>query len=170
MKNGWLASRLLSLFSVLYMTPATQKGHRTETDAVRKGTEPRVQTVAKPEMNRSIKVCVAAWLIPGLGHYILGKRIRALILFLAIVGMFVLGLLMHGTFFAIGSPSILERLGYLGELCAGLPMPVAKFFGYGGGKPFFISADYGTAYLVSAGMLNLLSILDAYDIAVGRKR
>lgn len=99
----------------------------------------------------------------------LKKKWRALILFLAIVGMFVLGLLMQGQFFALASPSYLERLGYLGELCSGLAMPVAKFFGYGGGNPFFISADYGTAYLISAGMLNLLTILDAYDIALRRK-
>lgn len=92
-----------------------------------------------------------------------------MILFLAIASMFVLGLLMQGQFFVLASASYLERLGYLGELCAGLPMPVAKFFGYGGGNPFFISADYGTAYLVTAGMLNLLSILDAYDIAMERK-
>jgi hypothetical protein len=114
-------------------------------------------------------ICIAAWLLPGLGHWRLKRRGRALILFVAIVGMFALGLLMHGTFFAAGSASILERLGFLGELCAGLPMLAAKFFGYGGGKPFFVSADYGTAYLVSAGMFNILSILDAYDISLGRK-
>ena len=149
------------------MTSATQKGHRSEAEAAQQRAEPGFESRVEPA--GLIKICVAAWLIPGLGHYLLGKRIRALILFLAIVAMFVLGLLMHGTFFEIGSPSILERLGYLGELCAGLPMPVAKFFGYAGGMPFFISSDYGTAYLVSAGMLNILSILDAHDIALGRK-
>jgi hypothetical protein len=151
------------------MTSATQKGHRSEQGTVPQGTASGVKTMPQAVTNRLIKICVAAWLIPGLGHYLLKRRIRALILFTAIVSMFVLGLLMHGTFFEIGSPSILERLGYLGELCAGLPMPVARFFGYAGGAPFFLSADYGTAYLVSAGMLNILSILDAFDIAVGRK-
>jgi hypothetical protein len=48
-------------------------------------------------------------------------------------------------------------------------MPAARFFGYGGGDPLFVSADYGTAYLVAAGMLNVLAILDAYDVATGRK-
>jgi hypothetical protein len=147
------------------MTPATQKSQRTESSTADLG----VRSAPKRDHSGLIKICVAAWVIPGLGHYLLKKRIRALILFLAIVGMFVLGLLMHGTFFEIGSPSILERLGYLGELCAGILMPAATFFGYGGGRPFFISADYGTAYLVTAGMLNILSILDAYDIAVARK-
>jgi len=48
-------------------------------------------------------------------------------------------------------------------------MPVARFFGYTGGNPLYVSADYGTAYLVAAGMLNTLSVLDTYDIATGRK-
>lgn len=118
---------------------------------------------------RLVTLCIASWLIPGLGHWMLKRKWRALILFLAIISMFVLGLLMQGQFFPLGSASYLERLGYLGELCAGLAMPVTKFFGYGGGNPFFVSSDYGTAYLVSAGMLNVLAILDAYDIALNRK-
>jgi hypothetical protein len=92
-----------------------------------------------------------------------------MILFATIVMMFGFGLLMQGAFFSASSQSILERLGFCGELSVGLPMMVAKFFGYGGGNPFFASADYGTAYLVSAGMLNLLALMDAFDIAVGRK-
>jgi hypothetical protein len=151
------------------MTPVTQKSYHPASTPGEKTAEPGSRGVSKAEHHGLIKICVAAWLIPGLGHFLLKKRIRALSLFLAILGMFVLGLLMHGTFFELGSPSILERLGYLGELCAGLSLPVAKFFGYAGGTPFFASADYGTAYLVCAGMLNVLSILDAYDIALGRK-
>lgn len=125
--------------------------------------------VSPPATGRLVTLCVASWLVPGLGHWMLKRKWRALILFLAIISMFVLGLLMQGQFFPPGSASYLERLGYLGELCAGLAMPVAKFFGYGGGNPFFVSSDYGTAYLVSAGMLNVLAILDAYDIALNRK-
>ena len=126
-------------------------------------------TLAKPDTGRLIRLCVAAWAIPGAGHFMLGRRGRALILFLAIVTMFVFGLLMKGQFFSTQSASWLETLGYYGELCVGLAMFVARFFGYAGGDPFFVSADFGTAFLVSAGMLNVLAILDAYDIAVGRK-
>lgn len=122
-----------------------------------------------PAFGRVFKLCVASWLVPGLGHWLLKRRRRAVVLFAAIIAMFVFGVLMRGQFYALASSSYLERLGYLAELCTGLAMPVTKFFGYGGGNPFFISSDYGTAYLVSAGMLNLLTILDAYDIAAGRK-
>ncbi len=123
---------------------------------------------AKPATGRLVWLCVSGWFVPGLGHWMLGKKIRALILFTAIVTMFLLGLAMKGEFFSTASGSYLETLGYFGEMCVGLAMPIASFFGYAG-NPFFVSADYGTAFLVSAGMLNVLSILDAYDIAVGRK-
>jgi hypothetical protein len=118
---------------------------------------------------RLVRLCAAAWLVPGAGHYLLGRRGRALVLFLAILAMFGFGLLMKGQFFSTGSPSWLETLGYFGEMCVGLAMPVARFFAYSGGDPSFVSADFGTAFLVSAGMLNVLAILDAYDIAVRRK-
>jgi hypothetical protein len=124
---------------------------------------------AKPKLSRLVWLCVGAWAVPGLGHFLLGRKWRALILFSAIVAMFLLGLAMQGEFFTTTSGSYLQTLGYYGELCVGLAMPVARFFGYAGGNPLFVSADFGTAYLVAAGMLNTLSILDTYDIAVGRK-
>ena len=124
---------------------------------------------SRPPIATLVRLCVAAWLIPGLGHLLLRRRWRALILFAAIMTMFALGLAMQGQFFSTGSPSFLQTLGYYGELCVGLAMPGARFFGYSGGDPFFISSDFGTAYLVSAGMLNVLAVLDCYDIAMGHK-
>lgn len=123
----------------------------------------------QPSSGSLFGLCLAAWLVPGLGHFMLGRRGRALVLFLAITGMFVFGLAMQGQFFGTGSASYLHTLGYLAELAIGVPMPAASFFGYAGGKIFAVCSDYGTAYLVSAGMLNVLAILDAYDIALGRK-
>lgn len=114
-------------------------------------------------------ICAAAWLVPGLGHLMLGRKVRSGILFACIITMFALGVLMKGQIFSSASSSYLETLGYYGELCVGLAVPVVRFFGYNGGDPFFGSSDYGTAYLVAAGMLNVLAILDAYDIGVGRK-
>lgn len=122
----------------------------------------------RPDTARLVRLCAAAWLVPGAGHYMLGRRQRALVLGTAILTMFVFGLVMKGQFFSTASPSWLETLGYFGEMCVGLAMPVARFFTYAGDLSF-VSADFGTAFLVSAGMLNVLAILDAYDIAVGRK-
>jgi len=140
--------------------------------AVVEETRPKAKaesTPAPPPLGRLIWLWVAAWAVPGLGHYLLRRKWRALILFACIVAMFVFGLAMKGQFFATGTGSYLESLGYFGEMCVGLAMPIAQFFGYSGGDPFFVSADYGTAFLVAAGMLNVLAILDVHDIALGRK-
>jgi hypothetical protein len=133
------------------------------------GAEASATAMAHPKTGQLVWLCVAAWLIPGCGHFMLGKKGRALVLGAAIIVMFIFGLLMNGEFYAPQSGAILRSLGYVGEMCVGAAMPVAKFFGYSGGDPFFVSADYGTAFLVTAGMLNVLTILDAYDIAMGRK-
>jgi hypothetical protein len=124
---------------------------------------------AHPSTLTLVRLCVAAWLVPGLGHLLLKRRWRALILFASIITMFALGLAMQGQFFSTSSASYLEVLGHYGELCVGLAMPGARFFGYSGGDPFFVSSDFGTAYLVAAGMLNMLAVLDCFDIAMSRK-
>jgi hypothetical protein len=123
----------------------------------------------KPKPGVLIRICVAAWLVPGFGHLMLGRKWRALILFCSIIGMFLLGIVMQGKFFSLHSPSYLQTLGFFGERCVGVAVPTAFFFGYTGGDPYFVSSDYGTAFLVAAGMLNVLTVLDAYDIALGRK-
>ena len=123
----------------------------------------------KTSAGNLFSLCLAAWLIPGLGHLLLGRKWRALILFVSIVGMFVMGIAMQGQYFSLGSGSYLHSLGYFAELAVGVPMRAATFFGYGGGDTFFVCSDYGTAFLIGAGMLNLLTVLDVYDIAQGRK-
>lgn len=130
--------------------------------------KPKVE-VSHPPTAKLVRVCIAAWLVPGFGHLLLGRKWRAAILFVTILTMFVFGLAMKGEFFSTGSGSILQTLGYFGELCVGVAMPAATFFGYSGGDPFWASSDYGTAFLVAAGMLNVLTVFDVYDIAMGRK-
>ena len=125
--------------------------------------------VKAPPRGVLVRVCALAWLVPGLGHFLLKRKGRGGILFAAIVGMFLLGIGMQGEFFRVASGSYLRTLGFFGQMCVGLPLPVTRFFGYSGGNPYFVSSDYGTAFLVAAGMLNVLCVLDAYDIAMGRK-
>ena len=133
--------------------------------------QPQEETLPQRKvlLGEKIQLCISAWLIPGAGHLFLGLRWRALVLFGAINGMFLFGLVMQGRFFELTPGSWLRSLGFLGECCVGIVLPLAHWFGYGGGDPFFISYDYGTAFLVAAGMLNILCILDVYDIAMGRK-
>lgn len=141
---------------------AEEENVRDEPKAVAEAKQPR------PDTAKLVRLCAAGWLIPGFGHLLLGRKGRALILFSAIAGLFVFGLAMKGEFYTTGTGSYLESLGYLGEMCVGIAMPIAKFFGYAG-DPFFASTDYGTAFLVAAGMLNVLTVIDAFDIAMGRK-
>src|ERR1700683_416403 len=86
----------------------------------------KASSSARPDTGRLIRLCVAAWLVPGAGDFMLGRRGRALIFFLCIILMFVFGLLMKGQFFSTQSASWLETLGYYGELCVGAAMFVAR--------------------------------------------
>jgi Family of unknown function (DUF6677) len=142
---------------------------KTAEEEEKSTSEPAKPSRAPASSGSLFGLCVAAWVIPGLGHFLLGRKRRALILFLGIVVMFVLGLAMQGQFFSTGSGSFLHTLGYFAELSIGVPMPAATFFGYAGGNTYFVCSDYGTAFLIAAGMLNVLAIIDAYDIALGRK-
>jgi hypothetical protein len=112
---------------------------------------------------------VAAWLVPGGGHFWLRRWGRGAILLGTVGAMFVAGLLMEGRFFGYQPSNIVETLGFLGDLCAGLLFMAAKLAGYeavASGSPL---VDYGTKFLLVAGLLNVLCVLDAYDIAVGNK-
>ena len=112
---------------------------------------------------------VAACLVPGGGHFWLRRWGRGAILFGTVGAMFAAGLLMEGRFFRLQPSNPVELLGFLGDLCAGLLFVAAKLTGYEGvasGSPI---VDYGTKFLLVAGLLNVLCVLDAYDIAVGNK-
>lgn len=112
---------------------------------------------------------VAAWLVPGGGHFWLRRWGRGAILLGAVGAMFAVGLLMQGRFFRFDPSNIVETLGFLGDLCSGLLFVVAKLGGYESASSGSPIADYGTKFLLVAGLLNVLCILDAYDIAVGNK-
>jgi hypothetical protein len=116
-------------------------------------------------------VLAAAWLIPGGGHFWQRRWGRGGLLLGSIGLMFFLGLAMGGRFFQLQLKPVnyVETLGYLGDLCSGLFCLGAKFFGYDVPPAASPAADYGTKFLLVAGLLNVLCILDAYDIAVGNK-
>lgn len=143
---------------------------RMAKSAAKKRAEAAPEEESKVPTGVLVRLMVAAWLVPGGGHFLQGRKGRALILFGSIISMFIMGVVMNGEFFRLNSPSILQRLGFVGEWSVGAAMAVAHFFGYSGDDPFFASADYGSAFLVAAGMLNILTMFDAYDIAMGRKK
>jgi len=115
-----------------------------------------------------------AWLIPGGGHFWLKRYGRAGLLAFAIIGMYLFGLMMRGALFQPGrGPDLLTTLiqygGFIGNICSGLLYMLTVWLGYS--QPDVPGAvhDYGTKFLVTAGLLNILAMVDAYEIAVGRK-
>ena len=132
--------------------------------------------------------CVLAWVVPGAGHFYLGRRVRGVAFFAIVVVTFTLGLVLDGrayladrahplTYLAtfanagLGPMELIERKATYGELVWRLPP----------GRPGQVvldrmrrrvrsgTSEYGTTFLLTAGLMNILLILDAYDVATGRK-
>jgi len=114
-------------------------------------------------------VGVMAWVVPGLGHLWLGRRQKGLIFLVALVGMFACGLWLRGRIFPFQLAEPLVALMAFADLGMGLPYLIAKTLGVAGGEVVAITYDYGNAFIIVAGLLNMLVVLDAFDIALGRK-
>lgn len=120
-----------------------------------------------------VKYVIASWLIPGAGHFMLKRTGRGALLGGSVVLMFVLGLLMRGMMFHPETGDVLTTViycgGFLGDLSNGLLYFLTTWFGYSQPDVAGHVHDYGTKFLVGAGLLNLLSMIDAYEIAIGKK-
>ena len=114
-------------------------------------------------------VVALGWLIPGAGHLLLGRRGRGTIIFFTVLLTFTAGLLLRGPLFQPGGPGdVLSRLiqygGFLGDLAAGLPYLLARWLGYFPPDAAGHNPDYGSKLIVAAGLLNILAMVDAYEI------
>ena len=119
--------------------------------------------------NMSVIVPAVAWLIPGAGHLIQKRWIRGALLMVSIVTMFVLGLLMDGRVYRPNGGDILDILGFIGDIGAGGLYIVTRAMDWGQGAIAHATADYGTKFLIVAGLLNFISVADAYHIAIRKK-
>ena len=111
---------------------------------------------------------IAGWLIPGAGHFIIRKPIRGALLAVSIIAMFVLGLAMQGKLYT-SAQDILDMLGVAGDLGSGLLYFVCRTLGLGGTPVQTTVADYGTKFIVVAGLLNIIAAVDAHNLRTGRK-
>jgi hypothetical protein len=114
-------------------------------------------------------VCLAAWAIPGAAHFWLGRRQKAVVFLIALVTMFVTGLFLHGRLFPFDISEPLVALAAVANAGMGLPWILALTMDAGKGTVTQVSYEYGNTFLIVAGLLNSLVVLDAYDVAVGRK-
>ena len=109
-----------------------------------------------------------AWAIPGAGHLLLGRRQKGLVFLVALTSMFAVGLWLSGRLFPFaGEPLVL--LAALATRGMGIAALAAVWLGAGQGVVTAASYEYGNAFLIVSGLLNLLVALDAYDVALGRK-
>ncbi len=131
------------------------------------------QGKSRPPIGAWFPAVALGWLIPGGGHLLLKRTGRGLLLLGAVVGMFVCGLGMRGAMFQPQTGDLLTTIintgGFIGDVCSGILYLLTVWLGYN--QPDVAGAvhDYGTKFLVTAGLLNLLAMVDAYEIAAGRK-
>jgi hypothetical protein len=112
---------------------------------------------------------LAAWAVPGAGHLWLGRRFKGLVFLVALPLMFAIGLALRGRMFPFDLRDPLVGLAALANLGVGLISIAARQLGYGIGDVRAVTYEYGNAFLIVSGLLNLLVILDAWDIVLGRK-
>jgi hypothetical protein len=132
-------------------------------------TEAAKKTAASQTSRLGYMTLIAGWLIPGAGHLLLRRWGRGLLVLGSITCMFVLGIMMGAKLYAPNTADLLDMLGFLGDLGAGLLYMVGHGLGLGQAPVQVVTADYGAKFVVVAGLLNLISAVDAHNIAVGRK-
>ena len=114
-----------------------------------------------------------AWLIPGGGHFLLKRPARGGLLAACVAATFLLGLMMRGALFQPQTGDILTTViycgGFLGNLMSGILYFFTRWLGYSQPDVAGHVHDYGTKFLVAAGLLNILAMVDAFEIATGKR-
>ncbi len=126
----------------------------------------RVATTAHPH---SYAICIAAWVVPGAGHLWLGRRQKGITFLVLLPLMFACGLWLEGRLFPFEVTQPLVALAAVADIGIGVPYLLAKVMSMGAGRVVAITYEYGNAFLIVAGLLNMLVVLDAFDVAQGRK-
>ncbi len=118
---------------------------------------------------RALIVGVASWILPGLGYVLLKMWGRALACFLTVGLLVLIGAGMRGNLFASTGNDAFDSLGYVADMGTGTFYFAARGLEKNGADVSHATGDYGTRFLATAGVLNLLAALHAYEVARGRK-
>ncbi len=113
---------------------------------------------------------ILGWLIPGLGHVVQKKFARGAIFFISIFAMTGLGLLMGGKIYPFQTENPLTILAFFADIGNAGFYLLARTLSIGPGALERMTFEFGTAYIAGAGLMNYLVALDAFDIAVGKKK
>ena len=127
-------------------------------------------TDTAPPRGSTAAAMVLAWLVPGLGHFYLGRRKTAIAFALIVAATFLLGLSFQGRLYTVEEGQPLTILATFAVYGAGLLNLAARAISENpGGVILSPTYEYGCAYLLTAGLMNLLLVLDAHDLARGKK-
>ena len=132
-------------------------------------TEPKKNVpAAKSAQKIDFVPFLAGWLVPGAGHFLLRKWGRGSLLLISIVSMFALGIAMQGKLY--GAPhDVLDILCLAGDLCSGILFLFCRLVGLGADQVMVTTADWGSRFIVVAGLLNVIAAVDAHNLRTGRK-
>jgi hypothetical protein len=129
----------------------------------------RATAAEKSQPGGLVLLCLAAWAIPGIGHLWLGRRAKGFIFLIALPVMFAVGLALQGRIFSFDASDVLTSLEAGAQLGIGILYFLVAPLGFGKGDIRSTTYEYGISFLIVAGLLNLLVVIDAYDVALGRK-
>jgi hypothetical protein len=132
----------------------------------------KVQVPAKTQESSpgfTYSALIAGWLVPGAGHLLTGRWVRGLLLFVSIAAMFWLGIAMQGKLYVPNTGDVLDMLGFAGDFGNGVFYALGRILDLGHTSVQLATADYGTKFIVVAGLLNFISAVDAHNLRIGRK-
>lgn len=115
-------------------------------------------------------IAVAAWLVPGMGHLILERWMRAVGIFAAVAGLALSGYLLRGNIFPYRPGDAFGMLGFLADAGSGVLYMMGRVFEHAGPDVSRAAGDYGTRFIAAAGIVNVLAVFDAHEIASRRRR
>ena len=130
----------------------------------------KAQTPASPQTQGFVySALLLGWLVPGAGHLLTRHWVRALLIFAAITLMFVLGIAMQAKVYTPATGEPLDLLGFIADIGSGVFYFIARIFSLGQPTVQLVTADYGTKFVVVAGLLNFIAAVDAHNLRIGRK-
>jgi hypothetical protein len=135
----------------------------------RSGRAATAAPAASPAAKPLALIYLLGWLVPGGAHLWLGRTMRGVVFLVVLPLMFVIGLALDGRLFPFTPGEPLVALAAIADVGAGLPYFIATALGFGAGRVLAVTYEYGNAFLITAGLLNALVIIDAHDIALGRR-
>lgn len=132
-------------------------------------TPPIVRPQGNPVRGNPVVAVLSAWLVPGLGHFYLKRRLRGLAFLVLVVASILIGCSLEGKLYVVERGQPLTILATLGSMGMGFPYFLLRYGLHYQGNVMGAGFEYGTAFLLTAGLMNLLLVLDVWDIVRGKK-